>query len=137
MQVQCVVKREWSLGVGRLGLPTFVLSIQADGRETFLLAARRRPKANKSKGQSFLICQERSDLGKGGSYIAKLKGNFLGTEWMLYDNGLKADDAVALARQQKFGAGSGAGGRKDARKDAGLGATAVPFAELSPAPSNR
>ena len=84
------------------------------------------PQVNKAKGQSYLISRSQSDLSKGTNFVAKLKGNFLGTEWVLYDDGLKPHEAVALARQQQQATMGGGGGKRDR----GLSATALPLDAL-------
>jgi len=87
--VQCYVKREKdSTGM----YPEFKLYLQ-DG-DRFLLAARRR---KKSKTSNFLISLESDDLARnGGAYFGKLRGNYVGTEYVLYNNGLKPGKNVQV-----------------------------------------
>ena len=85
--VQCVVRRRTTRG--GLGSSVYMLFVQYEGgREEFVLAARKRHGVNQAKGASFLIAQDVASLHKKrGSFVAKLRSNFLGTEWMLYDDG--------------------------------------------------
>jgi tubby-related protein 1 len=87
--VQCYVKREKdSTGI----YPEFKLYLQ-DG-DRFLLTARRR---KKSKTSNFLISLESDDLARnGGAYFGKLRGNYVGTEYVLYNNGLKPGKNVQV-----------------------------------------
>lgn len=78
----------------RLGYPTYRMFVQHASGEDFLLAARRRHKVSRRKGQSFLISRVSDDLAKGPNYVAKLRSNFLATQWVLYDSGLKPHEVT-------------------------------------------
>lgn len=91
--VQCLVKRERS-GLGFY--PTYRMFIQRDDGDVFALAARRR-KGVMSEGHSFLISRDPKDLEKGPNYVGKLRSNLIGTEWMLYDCGIRPDKLAKIA----------------------------------------
>jgi len=64
--------------------PVYSLSIEQTG--SFLLAAKKRPN---NKTSNYLISMSESDLKKNSAfYIGKLRSNFLGTEYNVYDRGL-------------------------------------------------
>ena len=62
--------------------------------DQFLLAARKR---KKNKSSNYLISLDKDDLARqSGNFFGKLRSNFIGTEFVLYDNGTnpeKLDDA--------------------------------------------
>jgi hypothetical protein len=64
--------------------PVYSLTLEHTG--SFLLAAKKRPN---NKTSNYLISMSESDLKKNSAfYIGKLRSNFLGTEYCIYDNGL-------------------------------------------------
>ena len=69
--------------------------------DQFLLAARKR---KKNKSSNYLISLDKDDLARqSGNFFGKLRSNFVGTEFQLYDKGInpeKADEG------QKAGASS-------------------------------
>merc|ERR1719230_137379 len=95
--VQCYIQRRKS-GLSRL-YPTYEVYLK-DG-EQFLLAARRR----KNKKQSnYKVSLDREDLSRHSSnFFGKLKSNFMGTEFQMYDNGVNPDK---LTPEQRDGSGS-------------------------------
>jgi len=95
--VQCYIQRRKS-GLARL-YPTYEVYLK-DG-EQFLLAARRR----KNKKQSnYKVSLDREDLSRHSSnFFGKLKSNFMGTEFQMYDNGVNPDK---LTPDQRDGSGS-------------------------------
>ena len=93
--VQCYIQRRKS-GLARL-YPTYEVYLK-DG-EQFLLAARRR---KKQKQSNYKISLDQNDVSRHtDSYFGKLKSNFMGTEFQLYDKGVNPDK---LKEEQKHGA---------------------------------
>lgn len=83
--VQCVVSRDKS-GMDKMH-PTYYLKLQRkdDEAKVFLLAGRKR---RYSKTSNYLISLDATDLSRDGeAYLAKLRGNFVGTEFTVYDHG--------------------------------------------------
>jgi len=80
--VQCYIQRR-KTGMARL-YPTYEVYLK-DG-EQFLLAARRR---KKQKQSNYKVSLDREDLSRHSSnYFGKLKSNFMGTEFQMYDCGV-------------------------------------------------
>ena len=95
--VQCYIQRRKS-GLSRL-YPTYEVYLK-DG-EQFLLAARRR---KKQKQSNYKVSLDREDLSRHSSnYFGKLKSNFMGTEFQMYDSGINPDK---LTDAQKDGSNS-------------------------------
>merc|ERR1719465_267755 len=95
--VQCYIQRRKS-GLARL-YPTYEVYLK-DG-EQFLLAARRR---KKQKQSNYKVSLDREDLSRTSSnYFGKLKSNFMGTEFQMYDQGTNPEK---LAPDQREGANS-------------------------------
>ena len=88
--VQCYIQRR-KTGLGRL-FPTYEIYLK-DG-DQFLLAARKR---KKNKSSNYLISLDKDDLARqSGNFFGKLRSNFIGTEFVLYDKGTnpeKLDEA--------------------------------------------
>ena len=83
--VQCYIQRRKS-GLARL-YPTYEVYLK-DG-EQFLLAARRR---KHQKQSNYKVSLDKDDLSRDSSnYFGKLKSNFMGTEFQLYDQGINPD----------------------------------------------
>ena len=79
--VQCYIQRRKS-GMARL-FPTYEIYLK-DG-DQFLLAARKR---KKNKSSNYLISLDKDDLTRQSeNFFGKLRSNFLGTEFSLYDKG--------------------------------------------------
>lgn len=80
--LQCTIVRAKS-GFNRL-YPKYFLSIS--DTHQFLLAGRKRPG---NKTSNYLISMSEKDLKtKSPSYLGKVRSNFMGTEFMIYDKGL-------------------------------------------------
>jgi len=95
--VQCYIQRRKS-GLARL-YPTYEVYLK-DG-EQFLLAARRR---KKQKQSNYKVSLDREDLSRHSSnFYGKLKSNFMGTEFNMYDSGLNPEK---LTPEQRDGSGS-------------------------------
>ncbi|KAL1511614.1 hypothetical protein AB1Y20_006407 [Prymnesium parvum] len=83
--VQCYIQRR-KTGLARL-FPTYEIYLK-DG-DQFLLAARKR---KKKKSSNYVISLDRDDLGRHtGSFFGKLRSNFIGTEFTLYDKGINPE----------------------------------------------
>lgn len=78
--VQCRIVRE----KGGLMHPHYHLFLEENG--CFLLSARKR---KKSKSANYLISLDKTDMARDGpNYMGKLRSNFVGTEFVIYDKGL-------------------------------------------------
>lgn len=98
--VQCYIRRNKS-GTNKL-FPVFSLYLK-DG-DRFLLASKKRPN---NKTSNYLISMRESDLSRDGeNYLGKLRSNFVGTEFQIFDNGHNPKDA-------------GDGGGPEVRKELG------------------
>ena len=76
--------------------PTYEVYLK-DG-EQFLLSARRR---KKQKQSNYKVSLDRDDLSRHSSnYFGKLKSNFMGTEFQMYDNGINPEK---LSESQRDG----------------------------------
>lgn len=85
--VKCRVIRE-KRGVERSVYPAYYLFLEREegGKKIFLLGARKR---KKSKSSNYLISVDATDLSrKGENFIGKLRANFVGTSFTVFDNGL-------------------------------------------------
>merc|ERR1719482_2012483 len=83
--VQCYIQRR-KTGLGRL-FPTYEIYLK-DG-DRFLLAARKR---KKNKSSNYLISLDKDDLNRhSGNFFGKLRSNFIGTEFSLYDKGVNPE----------------------------------------------
>jgi tubby-related protein 1 len=100
--VQCYIQRR-KTGLGRL-FPTYEIYLK-DG-DQFLLAARKR---KKNKSSNYLISLDKDDLARqSGNFFGKLRSNFIGTEFVLYDKGTnpekldqaQKESALVQARQE-------------------------------------
>uniref|UniRef100_A0A7S0LEN7 Tubby C-terminal domain-containing protein n=1 Tax=Coccolithus braarudii TaxID=221442 RepID=A0A7S0LEN7_9EUKA len=93
--VQCYIQRKKS-GMSRL-FPTYEIYLKEGDK--FLLAARKR---KKNKSSNYLISLDKDDLNRAsGNFFGKLRSNFIGTEFTLYDKGLnpeKSDDGKDLVQ---------------------------------------
>ena len=90
--VQCYIQRRKS-GLARL-YPTYEVYLK-DG-EQFLLAARRR---KKQKQSNYKVSLDKDDLSRNSSnYFGKLKSNFMGTEFQMYDAGINPDKLTEAQR---------------------------------------
>ncbi len=78
--VQCRIERD--KGVDKLH-PAYYLYLE--DKNVFLLAARKR---KRSKTSNYLISLDKSDLSRNsGNYVGKVRSNFVGTEFVVYDKG--------------------------------------------------
>jgi tubby-related protein 1 len=86
--VECYIERNKS-GANKM-FPEYCLYMKEGDR--FLLTAKKRPK---NRTSNYLVSLQRGDLLRRGSdnYVGKLRANFLGTEFTIYDNGSNPKDA--------------------------------------------
>eukprot|EP01029_Cantina_marsupialis_P026672 TRINITY_DN7226_c0_g1_i1.p1 TRINITY_DN7226_c0_g1~~TRINITY_DN7226_c0_g1_i1.p1 ORF type:complete len:532 (-),score=166.50 TRINITY_DN7226_c0_g1_i1:232-1827(-) len=90
--LQCYIERQKKT----FGLyPQFRLFTAKDDR--FLLASRKRPK---QKTSNYLITMDKRDLGrKSKNYLGKLRSNFFGTEFNIFDKGDSEKKSKGQARK--------------------------------------
>ena len=86
-QIQCSIVRHKS-GFNRFW-PRYTLSLSATNQ--FLLTGKKRG-ANKTSNYMISMDQEKIDK-KSAGYLGKVRSNFLGTEFSIYDNGLNPKKA--------------------------------------------
>ncbi|RHY04667.1 hypothetical protein DYB28_003970 [Aphanomyces astaci] len=86
--VECYIERNRT-GANKL-FPEYCLYMK-DG-DRFLLTAKKRPN---NRTSNYLISMQRGDLSRKGSenFLGKLRANFIGTEFVIYDNGLNPKGA--------------------------------------------
>ncbi|CAD8166311.1 unnamed protein product [Paramecium octaurelia] len=82
--IQCTIKRDRS-GMNRF-YPKYHLHIS--NGFLYLMSAKKRACNNTS---NYIISMSREDLDKGNNFIGKVRSNFMGTEFVLYDAGLNPD----------------------------------------------
>lgn len=96
--VQCYIQRK-KTGMARL-FPTYEIYLKEGDK--FLLAARKR---KKNKSSNYLLSLDKDDLQRqSGNFFGKLRSNFIGTEFTLYDKGLnpeKEEKAVSEHVQRR------------------------------------
>eukprot|EP00899_Mesostigma_viride_P012551 jgi/Mesvir1/21297/Mv21688-RA.1 len=87
--------------------PKFSLMLDNESKR-FLLSARKR---KKSKSSNYLISLDEEDMSRqSGNFFGKLRSNFVGTEFTIYDKGAKPKDAdhtsllTQMAPRQELGA---------------------------------
>ena len=92
--IRCTIRRE----KGSFGLyPKYVLYLGTYQNGEFLLSARKR---KKSKSSNYLISLDKDDLSRqSGNYFGKLRSNFVGTEFVIFDKGSKPQDNSSKAIQ--------------------------------------
>jgi len=100
VMIQCTILRERG-GFNRI-YPKYFLFVS--DTHQFLLAGRKRPG---NKTSNYLISMSEKDLKiKSPSYLGKVRSNFLGTEFMIYDKGLnpKKKTATQETMREELGA---------------------------------
>ena len=98
--VCCHIVRDRS-GMKKLH-PEYSLYLESGGDSKFLLAARKR---KKNKTSNYLISMDVEDLHRSsGNFYGKVRSNFLGTEFMVYDRGEKSSKDSGLAVRQELAA---------------------------------
>ena len=91
--VQCYIERN-KTGTKKL-YPEYSLFMKEGDR--FLLAGKKRAK---NRTSNYLVSMDKGDLSRSsGSYLGKLRSNFIGTEFVVYDGGINPKDANSDALQ--------------------------------------
>lgn len=93
LTVKCRITRD-KHGVDRGMFPTYFMHFEReDGKKVFLLAARKR---KRSKTSNYLITIDPIDLKRDGeNFIGKLRANYLGTQFTVYNNGSNPNKGVS------------------------------------------
>ena len=88
--VQCYILREKGSIIPFLGSqPTFSLFLKDGSR--FLLAGQKR---TMNKTSNYMVCMDKRDLARDSpAYLGKLRANFIGTEYQLFDDGESLEGA--------------------------------------------
>ncbi|XP_013073086.1 tubby-related protein 3-like isoform X1 [Biomphalaria glabrata] len=96
--MKCRITRD-KKGVDRNIYPTYFLHLEQDnGRKIFILAGRKR---KRSKTSNYLISTDPTDLARtGDAYCGKLRSNYLGTQFTLFDHGNNPKKGLQEARQE-------------------------------------
>ena len=98
--VCCHIVRDRS-GMKKLH-PEYSLYLESGGDPKFLLAARKR---KKNKTSNYLISMDPEDLHRNsGNFYGKVRSNFLGTEFTIYDRGEKPSKEGGLSMRQELAA---------------------------------
>jgi hypothetical protein len=95
--VKCRITRQKGL------YPVYYLHLDdssASGPKRFLLAGRKR---KKSKTSNYILSIDPTDLSRGGeNCVGKLKSNFVGTSFTVYDNGVNPGKGVTMVEGSSF-----------------------------------
>ncbi|KAG5182204.1 hypothetical protein JKP88DRAFT_257776 [Tribonema minus] len=87
--VQCYIRRN-KAGTAKL-FPEYHVYL-ADG-DKFLMCSKRRPN---NKTSNYIISMRAGDLNRGSpNYLGKLRANFIGTEFQIFDHGANPRDLLA------------------------------------------
>lgn len=90
--IQCYIRRN-KTGTNKL-FPLYTLYLK-DG-DRFLMCSKKRPK---NKTSNYLISKAEGDISKGGdNYLGKLRSNFVGTEFQVFDDGTNPNDVDPAER---------------------------------------
>jgi len=91
--VQCNIRRAKTSLTGNP-----IYSVYLKNNETFLMSSKKRPQ---NKTSNYKICMSESDLSRDGdNYLGKLRSNFMGTEFQIFDNGHNGKDEPEFADQE-------------------------------------
>jgi len=94
--VQCYIERD-KKGLGKRLYPVYSLYMKEGDR--FLLAGKKRAK---QKTSNYLVSMSKTDMNRDGSnFLGKLRSNFVGTEFTLFDDGAAPDDAGPADRLRR------------------------------------
>lgn len=86
--IQCYIRRNKS-GTNKL-YPVYSLYL-TEG-DVFLMASKKRPK---NKTSNYLLSMDQNDLNRSGNnYLGKLRSNFVGTEFQIFDDGINPKDGA-------------------------------------------
>ena len=85
--VQCYIRRNKN-GTNKI-FPVYSLYLKEGDR--FLMASKKRPN---NKTSNYLISMGEGDMNRdGANYLGKLRSNFVGTEFQVFDNGVSPKDS--------------------------------------------
>lgn len=91
--VQCNITRTKTSLTGH---PVYSVYLKQD--DVFLMCSKKR---SKNKTSNYKICMTENDLSRDGSnYLGKLRSNFMGTEFQIFDNGHSPKDEPETAQQE-------------------------------------
>uniref|UniRef100_A0A3B3VJS8 TUB like protein 3 n=2 Tax=Poecilia TaxID=8080 RepID=A0A3B3VJS8_9TELE len=95
---KCRITRD-KKGMDRGLYPTYFMHMERDEeRKAFLLAGRKR---KKSKTSNYLISVDATDLTRDGeSFIGKLRSNYTGTKFTVYDNGINPGKNLGMLLEE-------------------------------------
>lgn len=117
--VQCYIKRNRT-GMNKL-YPIYSVYLKDEDR--FLMSSRKRPN---NKTSNYLVSMSEDDMSRdGGNYLGKLRSNFVGTEFQMFDDGFNPKDAEDVKNLSAIRSGLGPGGQsklpvnRDARRELG------------------
>lgn len=99
--VKCRVQRE-KRGMERSMYPTYYLYLEMEtiSKKLFLLAARKR---KKSRSSNYLVSIDAKDLTREGkNFVGKLRSNFLGTSFTVYDSGVNPSSRKARSNKSNI-----------------------------------
>ena len=91
--VQCNIRR---VKTSLTGHPVY--SVYLKNGDIFLMSSKKRPQ---NKTSNYKICMSENDLTRDGeNYLGKLRSNFMGTEFQIFDNGHNPKDEPEFADQE-------------------------------------
>ncbi|XP_043964092.1 tubby-related protein 3 isoform X2 [Gambusia affinis] len=95
---KCRITRD-KKGMDRGLYPTYYMHLERDeDRKVFLLAGRKR---KKSKTSNYLISVDATDLSRDGeSFIGKLRSNYTGTKFTVYDSGINPGKNLGMLLEE-------------------------------------
>jgi len=95
--VQCSIRRNKS-GTNKL-FPEYSVYMKYGDSEKFLLTGKKRAG---NKTSNYLISMQEGDLNRGSnSFLGKLRANFVGTEFQVYDDGANPRDVESMHGDQQ------------------------------------
>lgn len=99
--VQCFIERK-KIGMGGMGGTNFEYYVFIKHHRRFLMAAKKKP-GNKTSNYAISMAKEKVSA-KGVGYLGKVRSNFVGTEFMVYDAGenpenYKGSDEEAVRKE--------------------------------------
>jgi tubby-related protein 1 len=91
--VQCNIRRVKTTLTGHP-----IYSVYLKNGDIFLMSSKKRPQ---NKTSNYKICMSESDLTRdGANYLGKLRSNFMGTEFQIFDNGHNPKDEPEFVGQE-------------------------------------
>ncbi len=91
--VQCNIRRQKTSITGHP-----IYSVYLKNGDVFLMSSKKRPQ---NKTSNYKICMTENDLTReGDNYLGKLRSNFMGTEFQIFDNGHNGKDEPEFPNQE-------------------------------------